>query len=537
MQIWAEVYGADEATSYGRVNLASCVVTRSLDMAGLITLEVPTGDAVAVQALRLGRWVKIYANPDEHKRLIGEGILQARRVGVGGQDSVAWEAADRLELLRRKNTWRGLIYDDWPIADVIDDLCNMAGWGSSIDDSITGVTSWRFDGMSILEAVANVCAAHGLHFRLGQGNVLEVGPFGESRGVVFSHLQRIDPSASPEIGLIEALTISHEGYEVINVIEPIAGPVDYAMTLRRATRNSPLPVEVVQRGKQKAYILRDENSIAQYGEIEAVVGPDQILVPLNTTKQGYHNMANVLYEWAVNYLQRAAYPQTVYSLSAVNVPSRLLPGDSVRVRYVGEAWVEGVQARYVDVNEELWALGVTTRWNLQGAGISLEVSNIDKQPKSGVELVAATIEQTKIKGNGPTGSWDRRAKIQLADSTSPSSGAELPFTIQNTTVDIITAPLTVRTVLLSGSRESFAYQIRIYIDDVGVGQYTIVNNVCDTVVVDLADALVSNLDPLQGDHSIFVYCDLIGTAQMEFELVEVIIPGAAAAVGGNRVCS
>ncbi len=113
MRIWAEVYLANGAM-VGMVNCISAGVTRRLDGAGEIELDVPVTDPAAVNHLGVGRIVHLYTDTPS-KRLIAHGILLRQTLKISAEgERVQWRGMDLLEELRRANTLRGLHFQKPP---------------------------------------------------------------------------------------------------------------------------------------------------------------------------------------------------------------------------------------------------------------------------------------------------------------------------------------------------------------------------------------------------------------------------------------
>lgn len=503
MRIWAEVKEPD-GTTLGIVNLISLTLQRKLDAAGSIQLAVPSSDIHAQKYLRLGRYVDLYVKRDDrHEReLVSTGILLKDTINVssGGAAVTQWKATDGLEDFRRDNTLRGLVFNNRPIVDVINNLL-PTGWNATFDD-VSGNTSQRFDGLSKFKAIDRVRELHGLHFRLGNGaNRLNFGAFGDDSGVRISNIAVSDTAlhANQELIAIQRLSVVEDGHDIINWIEPISGPADAPLTLKQSTRLSPYPIQTTTGPNGKTiYYLTNNASITLYGTIKSVLAPKSLIVPVEATATALLNASNVLYDWAAARLDRIAIPQTTYQITGVKLDTPLRPGDKVHLRYRGEATQRGRLIKYVDVDADLWVLSMTEDYGTTGQLVTLEVSTVDIQPASAVDMIVETVQGQQQSTTALAINVDRAETTATAD-VSVATPVDVTFEVRDSTIFVPSCLITITRTSVDGPGT-----VSLTLDGTtipggpflyGPGQLT--------ASIDIEEIL-NDLDPLQGEHTLNV---------------------------------
>lgn len=517
-RLWAEVY-LPNGQMQGIVNLVSAQITRRLDGAGEIVISVPATDANAANLLGLWRRVRIFwISPVRGKEQIGAGILLRKQVDVAaGMVQTAWTGADALEELRQVTTGLKLIYDDQPIGTIINDLVErVSGWEAAVD--LAGVsytsTSRRFDGQSILAAVRAVAQGAGLHLRLKQDGLLQVGNFGADSGVRVTNIRKagVTTAANRKLALIERLSVVTDGYEVTNWIEPVWGSGTGVLTLKRSTRNSPYPITETVRDGRTIYTIKDDDSITAYGQIEAVMNMgDAPYVAGSIT-----NAANTLYDWAVAQLERRKTPQRTYAVSGLKLDSRVLPGDKVQLVYAGEVMQGGQIVNYEDIDDDFWVISATETYDVNGSRFSWEISNLDIEPANAAEMLADALIQLELSPLEQKLAASI-ARYTVSGTLAKNAPLELTFNIPALVVDIGTA--TVRVTRADGTGP---YVVDVKAD----GEYTGVGPWMETAAsdnefeVDVDDILAAGT--LAGDHTITVEA-LYGTGTVEvvLEIVQI----------------
>ncbi|RMG88413.1 MAG: hypothetical protein D6712_03705 [Chloroflexi bacterium] len=517
-RLWAEVH-LPNGQMQGIVNLVSAQITRRLDGAGEIVISVPTTDANAANLLGLWRRVRIFwISPIRGKSQIGAGILLRKKLDIAaGMVQTAWTGADALAELRQVTTGLKMIYDDKPIGTIINDLVERVnGWDAAVD--LAGVsytsTSRRFDGQTILAAVRAVAQGAGMHLRLKRDGLVEVGRFGADSGVRVTNIRKAGgmTAGNRKLALIERLSVVTDGYEVVNWIEPVWGAGNGVLTLKRSTRNSPYPINETVRNGRKIYTIKDDASIAEYGQIEAVVRmPDAPYLAGSIT-----NAANTLYDWAVAQLNRKKTPQKTYAVSGLKLDSRVLPGDKVRLVYSGKIIQDGQIVNYEDIDDLFWVISATETYDMNGSRFSWEISNVDIEPANAADMVADALLQMDISP------LEQKLTASIARHTvsgtlAKGAAVEMTFNIPALVVDIGTATLRVTRADGTGP-----YVVDFKIDGVysGNGPWMETAASDNEFEVDVDDILAAGT--LAGDHTITVEA-LYGTGTVEvvLEIVQI----------------
>lgn len=462
MRLWAEVYNAS-GTGLGAVNLVGASITRRLDGAGSLDITVAGGDPAATTLLTPGRWVHIWADRPQPRRL-ARGVLQRGRLSVSGVTRrVQWRCTDALESLRRANTFRGLIYANQTIETVVSDLVRrVPGWSVTLD-GVEGSTTQRFDGVTLLQALETIADQHGYHFRLDTADqAITFGVLGRSAGIRATTLGRTDPGVlgNADLALIEQLTQTVEQSDVVTLIEPVSGPADGPLTLRYATKNAPYTVQSRTQNGRTIYYLEDAPAVAAYGTIEKVVSPKRLIVP--QAGVSFAAVSDILYDWAAATLRRLSQPQQVYDLTVTKLHKPLLPGDKIQLVYEASARHDDQTALIADIDAELWVLSMTERYGESGQSVSLKVSTIDQQPPDAVSMLTDLVEQdaqnrTAINVNVVTGA------INGTVLALPGTASAFSFTLDERTVGLTSCP-----VDITRSSAVGASAIRLTVDGVEV---------------------------------------------------------------------
>lgn len=531
MRLWAEVWSADESTWYGIVNVYSLSISSRLDEAAAISFQCPATDPDADEYLQIGRVVRLFWDKYGKRQLAKAVLLKQGPLAISsGSIDVTWEATDTLEYLRRENTLRGLIYNDETIADVARDLVEkVTGWSCFVESGVSGNTSQRFDGVSILQALQKVAQDHGYHFRLEDENLVRFGLMGNDSGIEIVDVARHYVGMPGHIAVVERLDIAADGYEIVNWIEPVSGPVDGQLTLKRSTRTSPYPIlTTTGPNGQTVYYLTDSDSVAAYGTIKRVTAPERLIVPVTHTTTALVNASNVLYDWAVTKLQRQKDPVYSYSISAIDVKKQINPGQKVRLRYRGEVYQGSELVRYADIDDDFWIMEVTENYADSGHTVSLVISSTDALPVSADGIIAAMTLGQQIGSIQPTMNVDRQ-EVSDTSTASRASPVEVEFTVQATTVTV--PSLRVKITRSAGGPQTFA----VYLDDIVVsgGPWLDTADAPHSFEVGIEDILIEDVvddgGTIQGDHTVKIEV-LYGSGDIDtlITLVEAIVPGIGA---------
>lgn len=400
MRLWADVTNAAGVKQGDGpvLHVTSASVTRRLDGAGTIQLEVPGSDVRAVGLLTNEARVRVYVEQMGAVREIGRGIVRQVTISEGASgERLSVDAIDTLDELKRRTVKYNRRYSNQTVAAVVSDLVSLVpGWLADCGEAAT--ISARFDGISVLKALQTVAELQGLHVRLGDGNTVEVGAFGEANGLT---LVRVEGGAgqmlTADVALIESMQISSSSEAVANRISVVGAGAnaDSAFSLAKCTR-TPLIVETVN--GRLVYLLEDTDSVARYGVIERDVQIKEI-APLSNTEVDEQRAANALYDAAAAWLRRNSTAVDTYRLVARGVQQTVRPGDKVRVMATGRVeQAGGGGAVYRQIDELLWVLSVTERVNLDGIVVEMDVANADRYEADAARVVIGGLEQIQLQG-------------------------------------------------------------------------------------------------------------------------------------------
>lgn len=405
MRVWAHIdNAAGNLVSAGPIrNIRSASVTRAMDGAGSIRLEVPGTDERALDLLQVERRVTLYVhNEYAGSRVLGRGII----TNLGAQDSSSgWtrsaDGPDMLHGLKSISTGRALLYDNQQVQTIVDGLlAKVSGWTG--DCSITDAFTVRFDGESVLAALQAVVGAMGLHLReaLDTPGTLEVGAFGTVGGLRVMNKSQMGLAAesNPDVVFIERFSVVDDSEALCNRVVPFtAGLGESDQGLALATLNSPYTVQSTTVNGQTIYYLEDAASVSAYGLKEKYLKVDNI-APLANSGTAQELAANALYNVAANYLARRKDPQQTYRVTVRGLREHIVqPGDKIHVRYKGVVRNDaGVLVDYRDVNGDFWVLRVTERIGVEGYAMDLDISNLDRWPDDPAEVIIGEMESLKL---------------------------------------------------------------------------------------------------------------------------------------------
>ncbi len=388
-----------------------------LDGLSTVSITVSATEERAIDQLTVRRIVTVYLDPLTDEAITfayGPFLILKRQVKDGpGGASLVLTCTDKAALLRERTTLFGRKYKSSTLTAAVADLQTLvtdlsitlsveAGYGSK-------AISMRFDAATVWEALVALANVHGLHIKI-TGSTVTIGAFGTVvTDNMFMNVDNMNNSdlvsrTSPPFLIIDSISKEDNVEEMCNWILPIgAGSNQQALKLRASTRVTPYTIQNATGPNGKLYYyLSDPTSIAAYGEIRKVVQwPD--IVPASNTATDKIEAANQLYDAAVGYLQRMKDPQSQYTLS-VRTPRGggfSIPNIGFKYRTVYRGNVvdkAGVNVDYIDVDTNFWVLGVTTRINLEGYSLDVDISTSDIVPETSAGKIVSSISQNNMRG-------------------------------------------------------------------------------------------------------------------------------------------
>lgn len=415
--LWLEIYdGSGNRDATGPlVHIRSASVTRVLDGVGRVAFSVPSTDKRATDLLINDAKVRLYAYERTAKRLLGTGIVRNRRFSAGSSDTtLTISGPDELDDLTRKSVLLSLEFNDKTIAHIVNGdtgltglLDLVTGWSATVTAS--GNHYARFDGMSVLKALQELVEAKGTHFRLSGASAIEVGDFGTDNGLVLVQAENYTPDmdSNDTIGLIEDITITEDGKDVIDFIVALgAGDgetrLDLSLSDRSIVGGADYDIQSdTFNGKTYYYIGTSTKTIAQIiadnSLVMKVLVFDQIQVQSNSAAD-LLTASNALYDVAEAHLNRHKDIHTEYSLTARKIRSNIKPGDKIRLTYKG--WIADADGNLLppqDINDLFWVMEVTENINLDEITTSLKLGSVDRIQKSSERIIVGELEKARIR--------------------------------------------------------------------------------------------------------------------------------------------
>jgi hypothetical protein len=466
-------------------------VKRLLDGAGTISLSYAGTDTRAVAMLEKERRVRIRYDDGRSVRQIGSGIIRKDDYSdSGGRTSVIYSGPDALDELKRRNTLTNLIYNNLNLNTVVDDLLSItSGW--SANNSIVNPITGRYDANSILKALQGATDAIGVHFRLSDSlsqadidagiyNKIDVGAFGDSTGIVALNPAQMTPGMNnnDDIAIIDSIAITGDTSAVATRLYVLgAGQnLDTSLTLEKCTRSiangDQYDVAVEIRNGRSHWYIENLTASAEYGLIEKFIRFREI-APLSASENDEIAAANALYDKALPALNRMAQAQIVYRLSLRKVKKTILPGQTIRLRYEDPIkrinGLTGTQAPR-EINADFIALSVTEKFSDGNHTVSLDISNVDANPKTLAQKIFDSIEDMKVYADQIQPSivpypYRETVSVDSAGATNAQS-ATIAFPIQNFAYRVDRVVMRIETDVFEayskGAEESGAHRHRMF---------------------------------------------------------------------------
>lgn len=401
MRVWVDVLdGANARIGDGPVLVQSASIKRKLDGVGSVAINAPAADARAIRLLQVGRRLAIHAELGGTLRELGRGTIQSITIkeSTGGA-TLAAKGPDALDELKARTTHLNRDYDNQAVSTVVAALVGLANWTATVDTGLGSVTR-KFDGESVLKALQLLADGGGWHLRHESGTVLAFGALGADTGLRLVQRSQAahDLYTNDLVTLIEDISLEQTSGDVANWIIPL-GKDDAGgrLTLEHSTRTTPYTIQTMTGPDSSTlYFLADSASIATYGQRERVLALNTI-VALGSTATDLERAANALYDAAAATLARSSERQDVYRVRFRKAwQTAVRPGDKVRLVYRGEVKQAGISVRYLDTDALYWVLDVDESVGVEGHSVSVAISNVDRQVRDGVQVVADAIEGVQL---------------------------------------------------------------------------------------------------------------------------------------------
>lgn len=465
MRILCDVYDStgNRQGSGPVTTLESVSVKKILDGCGTIQFSTPATDPNAINLLTLRRRIRIHIEDGDNYRELCRGVILKRELNDSSSGpTFTFTCSDNLEELKFRNTLIGRTYSQQTISTVVNALAALVpGWSATIEVGIASrLIDARFDGVSVLKALQSICQNNGVHLRVGSGSVVEVGEFGQLSTLSIMNTSAVTPELIDNTGvaIVESIDAGEDAEDIVNWIVPLgAGEDAAALKLKRSTRTSPYTIETGTGPNGRTYwFMRDTSSTALYGQVRKVVMFKDI-TPISNSATDKINAANQLYDAAAAYLQRAGVAQNNYSVRILNVGAEntIKPGDKINVRYTGRVYRDGAAVDYVSINQDMWVISVNEHISPEGHEVQLDISNIDKTPKSAASMVVEAMEQTELRGLQPITNVSRGGYVYQRE-IAPGFPAIVPVEFTDATLELLRCYVRIKTSPFRATSQSAA---------------------------------------------------------------------------------
>lgn len=390
MRVWVDIWNPTYTEKVGNGPLfpIDASVTRKLDEAGQGSMTfVASPRALAdIQPRRLAEvW---FSEPsivwNSSTQALEETVIK-RSLGVFVIDqivpnekrrTIAVKGPSLMLRLIDKMLLPGLNYKNQTVASVLSSLAALAGWTVNADASLSSaLVSMRFGGgESVLRAMQAVAESQGIHLREGtSSSVIDAGVFGVSSSLMVDYVEieggEIEQRSDTPLLIAEADLIT-ESQDVVNyVVGYGGGDGDSATTMELAAASRAF-VDSVSANGRTHYIIKDNASIATYGQIERRVNMKRI-VPVDATDAAQEYASEAVADGVKAWLDRHSSPYEVLKLKVRNVHETIRPGQKIPVRYKGVINKNAVPYQWRDIEDEYWVMSVTETVSASGGLVNV----------------------------------------------------------------------------------------------------------------------------------------------------------------------
>lgn len=382
-QFWVDIYSAAGVKQNAHTQDVSSVrITQRINQIGECEFTIP---AVVAYQLGSGRGLS-YVLYHESLGYLGR-FTQADMIIDADQKTATIKAHDQLVELGNYIIGFGKAYDGtFSVAEILtnDPGGIMAGlnWDTVYEtnfDYADRPASMEFRGESILRGLDIFRQYYRGYFRLEGDRTILFGDF-HSQEVADTltpaarlfgpALATADPGS--DFATITSFRRERKGSNIVNRVFALgAGIGETQVDLRYSTR-TPIRDEpgfawpsytIIKQpfsAAEDAYLIQDNESIEQYGTVEGVLVFSEIR-PITNSAADLENAGNALYDLAEAFIKQHREEQDIYSLSCINLPTTVKPGDPVRVDYRGVAQLETGDQAYLSIDGRIMFITQITR--------------------------------------------------------------------------------------------------------------------------------------------------------------------------------
>lgn len=408
-------------------------------------------------------------------RSIGQFIIKDIGDSISSDGTIQFDisGADILGVFKNFSAKINRVYDGLPTSSILQDLtAPSAGWTiRALASANDAVFDARIDGTPILKAMADIVKYKANHFRLATGRVIEWGAMGEQSSI---RLEGGRYAAAPDMGqndevlVIEGLKRTISSNDIFNRLYPLGGGQGLAqLTLANAAGTGDYTIKSETINGVTAYYIEDEESIDLYGPIEKTLAYSQI-EPIENNLAAVALAAEALYDVAAFDLSRSSTPYYSYTGEIPIVTAILKPGERVALKYMSE---DGS----LNVNETVWVLSFTQKFDQHGISGSVELASHDRTALDVVEQIGSLVEQASIRTIKPETFPSSVPLFGFDFMRSPVVGnpqyqknASFEFSLEDYFVDLIACRVNIRTAPLfataaptAGGAGTFNWQVTV----------------------------------------------------------------------------
>jgi hypothetical protein len=411
-QFWIDIYSAAGERQNAHTQAVSNVrITEKINQIGECEFTLP-----AVVATELGSAAGLkYRLYHETQGDLGE-FTHVDMTLDADQRTATIRAYNQLIELANSIIGFGKAYDGtydlaFILSDALGGILNTVSFDCVFEpnfDFADRPAAMEFRGESVLRGMDIIRQYYRGYFRLESENTLLFGDF---------HSQEVTDSVTPvarlfgpvlntpdtsDYAVITSLKRERKGSNIVNRVYPLGSGIgETQIDLRYSTRTAIEPagpnvpsytITVDPIGNaEDAYYIQDNESILQYGLIEAVL-PFTEVRPITNSAADLENAANALYDLGVAFIRQHRAEQDIYSLSCVNLPLTVKPGDPIRVDYAGVAQLETGTTAFLTLTGQIFFVTQITRsYGPSGAPVADLVIS-----RSGDDIVGSTHVLTSV---------------------------------------------------------------------------------------------------------------------------------------------
>lgn len=480
MRIWAEVYDTSGAKVAFIDSLISANAASRLDEAGTFDLQCALQQDV-IDYLVNGNEIALYAQEDTETPVqwTRGKIIKPRIQETGDNLSISISGRDLMDELRMMVVGLGRSYNAQTVQTIMDDLVGLvSGWTASVETaSASLLQTARFDGAKVLKAILQSTKQLGLHIRNGTVNrTLEIGAFGTAATTANGQAiwaMRAPSSITPEfyandnVLVIDTISVTDDLDPSVNWAIPLGAGEGTAATTLKDTSYEILNTDntIYRAGTTPTYpiyIRTNDFGIDEY-YIDASDGDDlrqdtlsfKNIGPIANSTLAKQLASDALADACMASLARTRVALTSYTLTVRKLRVTVQPGDLIHVQYKGVVPTTGdpkatrSSLTYIDVDEDLWVMGVQRSASDSGFMTTLQVSTIDQHVMDDTDLLVEVLDRSEVQNVSiqtfPFGFQDSSERVFHGDSRGSAyqRNADFSLLIPDIFTDVIKISLRV----------------------------------------------------------------------------------------------